>query len=51
MDNIVILDKLDEFSAHFDGKIGQIETKLDGLGQDLSKVKNDTEFLAGQQEY
>lgn len=51
MDNIVILDKLDEFSAHFDDKIGQIETNLNGLGQDLSNVKNDTELLAGQQEY
>lgn len=51
MDNIVILDKLDEFSAHFDDKTRQIETKLDGLGQDLSKVKNDTELLTGQQDY
>lgn len=48
MDNIVILDKLDEFSAHFDDKTRQIETKLDGMGQDLSKVKNDTELLVGQ---
>lgn len=24
MDNIVILDKLDELTAHFDDKIGQI---------------------------
>lgn len=33
MDNIVILDKLDEFSAHFDDKTRQIETKLDGMGK------------------
>ena len=51
MDNIVILDKLDEFSAHFDDKIGQIETNLDRLGRNISNVKNDTELLAGQQEY
>ena len=51
MDNIVILDKLDEFSAHFDDKTRQIETKLDGMGQDLSKVKNDTDLLTGQQDY
>lgn len=51
MDNIVILDKLDEFSVRFDGKIGQIETKLDGLGQNISNVSNDTELLTGQQDY
>lgn len=51
MDNIVILDKLDEFSAHFDDKIGQIETNLDRLERNISNVKNDTELLAGHQEY
>lgn len=40
MDNIVILDKLDEFS-----------TKLDELGQDLNTIKYDTQLLTGQQLY
>lgn len=40
MDNIIILDKLDEFS-----------TKLDELGQDLSTIKYDTQLLTGQQQY
>lgn len=40
MDNIVVLDKLDEFS-----------TKLDELGQDLSTIKYNTQLLTGQQLY
>lgn len=40
MDNIIILDKLDEFYI-----------KLNEMGQDLSNVKYDTQLLTGQQQY
>ena len=51
MDNVLILDKLDELSARFDDKIGQIDTILDSQGQEISNVSYNTELLTGQQEY